>query len=139
MYGKVVGKDSADRPGWKGPGYQKPKKAPDHKATPGKEKDRELEEIEDPLNMIPVELQQLLLNIFKDAFPDTLASGTLQPLLQDVKTALYDRDFGRAFGTQEYLEAYSIRWSPVSEILDLQQHSPNLDSTSCLQLPELQF
>jgi 25S rRNA (uracil2843-N3)-methyltransferase len=52
------------------------------------------------------------LNIFKTTFPSILTSDMLQPLLQNVKSALYERDFTRAFGTKENLEAYSIRWSP---------------------------
>ncbi|CCU77288.1 unnamed protein product [Blumeria hordei] len=61
---------------------------------------------------IPINLQQLLLNIFKDSFPQVLASGSLPSVLQEIKGALYKRDFQRAFETQEYLEAYAVRWSP---------------------------
>lgn len=61
---------------------------------------------------IPTNLQQLLLNIFKDSFPQVLASGSLPSVLQEIKGALYKRDFQRAFETQEYLEAYAVRWSP---------------------------
>ncbi|KAF7883569.1 uncharacterized protein EAF02_005489 [Botrytis sinoallii] len=45
-----------------------------------------------------------------------------------VKGALYDRDFSRAFGNDEYLDVYSARWSPsrslcyASILLDLQEH-----------------
>jgi 25S rRNA (uracil2843-N3)-methyltransferase len=77
---------------------------------------------------IPVEFQQLLLNIFKTTFPSILASDMLQPLLQNVKSALYERDFTRAFGKKENLEVYSIRWSPsralsyLSILIDVQKH-----------------
>lgn len=77
---------------------------------------------------VPLRLQQLALNIFKDTFPDILASETLQALLQEVKGRLYDRDFEQAFGRKDYLEAYSVRWSPSralcyqSVLVDLQQH-----------------
>lgn len=111
MYGKVVGKDSQDRPGWKGPAYVK-KAAPKAKAVTAEEE--ESEPVAEPT--IPVEIQQLLLNIFKDSFLTLLMSEKLQPLLQEVKAALYDRDFQRAFGKQEYLEAYTIRWSPSRAI-----------------------
>jgi len=107
-YGKVVGKDSKSRPGWKGPGYTK--KAGETKVKPTTSEEKRTPELVAE-NSIPVELQQLLLNIFRDPFPTVLASDTLQPLLQEVKTALYDRDFARAFGRSEYLEAYAIRWS----------------------------
>jgi len=113
QYGRVVGKDADERPGWKGPGYVKKAEAP--KKDKGKKIQKiEEEEKEDIIMepLVPVGLQQQLLNIFRDTFPNVLASDTLQPLLQDVKAALYERDFSRAFGKEEYLEAYSIRWSP---------------------------
>jgi 25S rRNA (uracil2843-N3)-methyltransferase len=52
----------------------------------------------------------------------------LKPLLQEVKQALFERDFERAFGRQDYLEAYAFRWSPsralcyLSIFVDLQDH-----------------
>ncbi|KAG4431070.1 hypothetical protein IFR05_013445 [Cadophora sp. M221] len=79
-------------------------------------------------SVVPLKLQQLALNIFKDTFPEVLASETLQTLLQEVKGRLYDRDFDQAFGRKDYLEAYSVRWSPSralcyqSILVDLQQH-----------------
>jgi 25S rRNA (uracil2843-N3)-methyltransferase len=63
------------------------------------------------MSLIPVELQQLLLNIFKDAFATRLDSD-IHPLLQEVKGHLYNRDFATAFGRNDYLEAYAARWSP---------------------------
>jgi 25S rRNA (uracil2843-N3)-methyltransferase len=60
---------------------------------------------------IPVELQQLLLNIFSDSFKERL-SEDFGPLLQEVKGHLYNREFGAAFGKKEYLETYAARWSP---------------------------
>ncbi|CZR53115.1 uncharacterized protein PAC_02993 [Phialocephala subalpina] len=123
-YGKVVGKDASDRPGWKGPGFVKKKPA-----NPPKEKPAKEEEEEDVSELpIPLELQQVLLNIFKDTFPEVLTSESRQQLLQDVKNALYERDFARAFGRQDYLETYSIRWSPSralcyqSILVDVSEH-----------------
>jgi 25S rRNA (uracil2843-N3)-methyltransferase len=60
---------------------------------------------------IPVELQQLLLNIFSDSFAERLSSD-FGPLLQEVKGHLYNRDFATAFEKTEYLETYAARWSP---------------------------
>jgi 25S rRNA (uracil2843-N3)-methyltransferase len=60
---------------------------------------------------IPLELQQLILNLFRIAFPDTFSSE-LSAILQNVKTALFNRDFRAAFGTPENLNAYAVRWSP---------------------------
>ncbi|KAI9717663.1 MAG: hypothetical protein M1812_004608 [Candelaria pacifica] len=60
---------------------------------------------------IPIELQQLLMNIFKDSFPSSLSESLTQPL-QEVKQHLYNRDFHKAFGTERYREIYALRWSP---------------------------
>ncbi|PBP20559.1 hypothetical protein BUE80_DR008681 [Diplocarpon rosae] len=84
--------------------------------------------------VVPLKLQQLTLDIFKDTFAELLGSVTLQALLQEVKAALYDRDFHRAFGRKDYLEAYSARWSPSralcyqSLLVDLRQHLAGLFS-----------
>ncbi|KAH7067702.1 hypothetical protein BKA63DRAFT_123138 [Paraphoma chrysanthemicola] len=64
----------------------------------------------EPQVSIPVELQQLLLNIFKDSFAERFATD-IKPLLQEVKGHLYNRDFAAAFGKTEYLETYAARWS----------------------------
>ncbi|PVH99464.1 hypothetical protein DM02DRAFT_718841 [Periconia macrospinosa] len=61
--------------------------------------------------IIPIDLQQLLLNIFKNAFHTRLESD-IKPLLQEVKQHLYNREFAAAFSKEEYLEAYAARWSP---------------------------
>jgi 25S rRNA (uracil2843-N3)-methyltransferase len=142
-YGKVVGKDMDGRPGWKGPGYVKKQEQARPKAKSAKSSTSTETPEENGTSAleptIPIELQQLLLNIFRDAFPGVLTSGTLQPLLQEVKAALYERDFTRAFGKSEYLEAYSVRWSPsralcyLSILVDLRKHL-----TEITQLPTKQ-
>jgi 25S rRNA (uracil2843-N3)-methyltransferase len=122
-YGKVVGKDSKSRPGWKGPGYVK-------KAEPPVKPKSAPEETSDAVSvqLLPVELQQLLLNVFRDSFSEVLSAETLRPLLQSVKSALYERDFARAFGKEDFLEAYTVRWSPsralcyAAILVDLQKH-----------------
>lgn len=140
-YGKVVGKDTDGRPGWKGPGYVK-KQEPPRPKTKSAKSSTETPEVngESALSpTIPFELQQLLLNIFRDTFPSVLASETLQPLLQNVKAALYERDFARAFGKSEYLEAYSVRWSPsralcyLSILVELRQHLAETSQLSAKQ------
>lgn len=60
---------------------------------------------------IPPETQQLILNIFRNSFAERLESD-IQPLLQEVKGHLFDRNFKEAFGREDYLEAYAARWSP---------------------------
>ena len=60
---------------------------------------------------LPLELRQLLLNIFRNSFSSRYDDG-LKSLVQEVKKCLYERDFTKAFGKDEYLEAYAMRWSP---------------------------
>lgn len=60
---------------------------------------------------LPVELQQLILNIFRNSFSERFQQD-LPSLLQEVKQHLYNRDFLKAFGRDDYLEAYAARWSP---------------------------
>ncbi|KAG6038574.1 hypothetical protein E4U41_004046 [Claviceps citrina] len=57
--------------------------------------------------------QQVVLNIFSDAFASVLSSDRFPVLLREIKQALYRREFGAAFGREEYLEAYAARWSPT--------------------------
>ncbi|RYP35084.1 hypothetical protein DL767_003989 [Monosporascus sp. MG133] len=66
-------------------------------------------------SLSPEELraQQTLLNIFSDAFAPALQSESFTQKLQDVKQALYNRDFGAAFGREDFLEVYAARWSPT--------------------------
>lgn len=79
---------------------------------------------------VPIELQQRMLNIFKHAFPGCSGAGadSIKPILQEVKQALFERDFERAFGREDYLEAYTFRWSPsralcyISIFVDLRDH-----------------
>ncbi|ESZ91105.1 hypothetical protein SBOR_8505 [Sclerotinia borealis F-4128] len=119
-YGSVLQRDTTGRPGWKGPAFTKKPEVKPQKADEDKDLVKE--------SLIPVKLQQLLLNIFRDTFTGVIESEDFRQLLQDVKGALYDRDFNRAFGNEEYLEIYSARWSPsrslcyASILLDLQEH-----------------
>ncbi|KAH8671266.1 hypothetical protein BX600DRAFT_434386 [Xylariales sp. PMI_506] len=63
----------------------------------------------------PAELaaQQTILNVFNTAFNDNLSSPDFSTVLQEVKQALYNRDFAQAFGNDKYLEVYAARWSPT--------------------------
>ncbi|KAF2681576.1 hypothetical protein K458DRAFT_76155 [Lentithecium fluviatile CBS 122367] len=85
----------------------KASKQPTHK--PQKERDAKVSQ--EPPSAIPLELQQLLLNIFRSSFSERFESD-ITPLLQEVKGHLYNRDFLAAFGKEEYLEVYAARWSP---------------------------
>ncbi|RYP40486.1 hypothetical protein DL769_011756 [Monosporascus sp. CRB-8-3] len=68
---------------------------------------------EQPLSPEELKAQQTLLNIFSDAFAPVLRSESFTRKLQDVKQALYNRDFGAAFGREDFLEVYAARWSPT--------------------------
>ncbi|PNY28571.1 25S rRNA (Uridine(2843)-N(3))-methyltransferase [Tolypocladium capitatum] len=59
------------------------------------------------------ENQQRLLDVFSDAFSNVLSSEGFPALLQEIKQALFNRDFAAAFGREDYLDAYAARWSPT--------------------------
>ena len=61
--------------------------------------------------VVPVDLQQSLLDVFKTSFSATFGND-LASLIQTVKGHLFNRDFTKAFGAEELLEAYAVRWSP---------------------------
>lgn len=67
-------------------------------------------------NSLPLELQQVILNVFKVAFPVLDTQATLQENIQKVKGHLFNRDFATAFGPQENLEAYAVRWSAARSL-----------------------
>lgn len=113
-------------PGWFGPGYtpkavRRPTNPPKQAALPPHH------------SPIRLELQQLLLNIFRDTFAPLLISDELSPTLQEIKAALFERDFARAFGAQKNLEVYAARWSPgralcyASVLIELREHLDKFD------------
>ena len=61
--------------------------------------------------IVPVELQQLLLNVFKNTFRENYNSK-LSGLIQRTKQHLFSREFNKAFGSEDLREAYAVRWSP---------------------------
>ena len=63
------------------------------------------------LTSLSNDLSQQLLNIFTNAFSAGFNSN-LANLIQEVKSHLYNRDFLAAFGRDDLLIAYAIRWSP---------------------------
>ncbi|KAG9503416.1 hypothetical protein J7337_006261 [Fusarium musae] len=93
------------RPGWTGPSYlHKPaKKTP----TPVKETSS-IEQIQS----LSVKHQQLILDTIRTSFPAVDEFDTLKPVLREIREALEQKDYSKAFGSEEFLEAYTIRWSP---------------------------
>ncbi|PSR97667.1 hypothetical protein BD289DRAFT_458864 [Coniella lustricola] len=74
--------------------------------------------------------QQKLLDIYRTAFNTVITSGNFHAVLQEVKSALFKRDFEAAFGREDYLEAYAARWSPTRSLCYasvLDRISPHLD------------
>ena len=68
---------------------------------------------------VPVELQQLLLNIFNNAFRENYNSK-LSGLIQRTKQHLFNREFNNAFGSEDLREAYAMRWSPSRALAYMQ-------------------
>ncbi len=61
---------------------------------------------------LPIELEQLLLNIIRTAIPVCQEYDSLKPTLQEVRLAISGGDFERAFYRLDWLEAYTARWTP---------------------------
>lgn len=97
-------------PGWKGPGYIHKKKKPQQQsAGSGSAAASEPPKLD---HVLPIELEQLMINVFRTTFPASNDFEALKPTLQEIKDALFRRDFDMAFGRADFLEAYAIRWSP---------------------------
>ncbi|MCJ1294494.1 hypothetical protein MMC34_006052 [Xylographa carneopallida] len=75
------------------------------------------------------ELQQSLLNVFKCGLAERF-NASLAPLIQIVKGHLFNREFSKAFGSEQLLEAYAARWSPCRALayMDLIRGLPQLAS-----------
>ncbi|TRX90274.1 hypothetical protein FHL15_008819 [Xylaria flabelliformis] len=57
--------------------------------------------------------QQTLLNIFSNTFREVLEADDFPSQLQELKGALFNRDFEGAFAREEALDVYAARWSPT--------------------------
>lgn len=69
-----------------------------------------------PADQIPIQdiaHQQKVLRVFENSFTSVLSSQNFNSTLQEVKTALFNREFDKAFGNEDFLEAYASRWSPT--------------------------
>lgn len=101
------------QPGWKGPTYLHKKPARPKPSSPSSAaggSDTGIPKLQ--LQPLPAELQQLVLDIFRETFPASWDFEALKPTLQEVNAALVAREFGVAFGTEAFREAYAIRWGP---------------------------
>ena len=86
--------------------------------------DKKRSESDELSTTVPIPLQQLLLNIFRSALLFSADAGegkggseetplAITPLIQTLKTHLYNRDFISAFADadEDLLRAYALRWS----------------------------
>ncbi|KPI43287.1 uncharacterized protein AB675_6999 [Cyphellophora attinorum] len=92
--------------------------------------------VKEEKNLLPIELQQLILDHFTRAFPCPNPTD-LKAQIQTVKGHLYNRDFVPAFSKPEYLDAYALRWSAAralgyAELFASLSHSGGLSSLSSL-------
>jgi 25S rRNA (uracil2843-N3)-methyltransferase len=94
-----------NRPLERGEGYKR--KAPPRKSQPPQNPIPTLQE-----NLLPVDLQQLILDIFRVTFPASQEFDDLKPLLGQINDALLQGSYETAFRTEESREGYAIRWSP---------------------------
>ncbi|KAI1429176.1 hypothetical protein F5Y12DRAFT_542213 [Xylaria sp. FL1777] len=69
-----------------------------------------IEKVESPEEL---KRQQSLLNIFSSTFRDVLDAEDFSSQLQEVKAALFNRDFEGAFARETALDVYAARWSPT--------------------------
>jgi 25S rRNA (uracil2843-N3)-methyltransferase len=90
----------------KGRGFTAKKKANPHATPAATPEPPKLEHI------LPVDLEKRTLEVFRTTFPASNDFEALKPILQEIRDALNGRDLDTAFGREDYLEAYTIRWSP---------------------------
>ena len=100
------------RPAWRGSGLTK--RAPRKPQSPSAQRNPAptLQK-----NILPVELQQLILNIIRTTFPASQDFAALKPLLSQINDALLQGDFETAFRTEQFREGYTIRWSPSRALM----------------------
>ncbi|KAI1810287.1 hypothetical protein GGS20DRAFT_208624 [Poronia punctata] len=89
----------------KGGGTSKPSKKNDPPRTPLKEADEE--DIHEKAR------QQALLDVFSSTFGSVLSAPDFTAQLQQLKAALFRRDFEEAFRNEAALDVYAARWSPT--------------------------
>lgn len=111
----VVAASIKERPDWKGPGFVK--KVSKKKDAPLQSIAKAPSDLKAQQQCLPVELQQLVLDIFRTSFPACQDYDSLKLVLQEVREALEERDFERAFGKRECREAFVVRWCPNRALL----------------------
>lgn len=98
------------RPAWSGPSYLHKKVR--SKPTPPPSASDEGAGPKPQPQLLPLELQRLVLDVFRDTFPASRDFDALKPTLHVVNTALCEKDLETAFQTEQRREAYAVRWGP---------------------------
>ncbi|KAF4634100.1 hypothetical protein G7Y89_g3999 [Cudoniella acicularis] len=96
-----------ERPDWKGPGFVKkaPKQPPRQTISP-------FANIQEQQQHLPIDAQQLLLNIFRTTFQICQDCEALKPILHEIKNGTAEKDFDERDSEVPWQEAYAVRWSP---------------------------
>jgi 25S rRNA (uracil2843-N3)-methyltransferase len=103
---KAPGPIPLAKPEWRGSGYTRKAKPKPHLDGP-----KPLPLTQDQL--LPLELQQLILNIFKDGFGEKLMDfEELKELLREVNEKVLEREWVEALENEERREGFAVRWSP---------------------------
>ncbi|KAG9859258.1 hypothetical protein KCU68_g83, partial [Aureobasidium melanogenum] len=93
------------KPEWRGSGYTRKAKPKPHldvaKPVPVAQDQH-----------LPLELQQLVLNVFKDVFAELMDFEELKGVLREVVEEVGEGKWESAFGEESKREAYVVRWSP---------------------------
>ena len=118
------------RPGWTGPSYlRKPAKS-----TPGTTGVKDNNTSTEQIQSLSVQHQQFILDTIRTTFPAVDEFHALKSVLREVREALEQQDYDKAFGTEEFLEAYTIRWSPSRALV-----IANVLGWVCSELSETQW
>ncbi|KAK6005825.1 hypothetical protein QM012_007467 [Aureobasidium pullulans] len=113
------------KPEWRGSGYTKKAKPKPHldiaKPVPVSQ-----------VQLLSLELQQLVLNVFKDAFGEKLMDfEELKGVLGEIVEEVGERKWEEAFAEERKREAYVVRWSPSRALA-----YANVLASLCEQRPE---
>ncbi|KAG9692738.1 hypothetical protein KCU95_g6850, partial [Aureobasidium melanogenum] len=112
------------KPEWRGSGYTKKAKPKPHLDVA-----KPVPVAQDQL--LALELQQLVLNVFKDVFAELMDFEELKGVLREVVEEVGEGTWESAFGEESKREAYVVRWSPSRALA-----YANVLASFCEQRPE---